>query len=231
MNSDSVSVTNPSANTVAVCATVTVAPSANACRAVPREPARYAATIVLPWPGVRACSAPHPIATSRATSTKPTVRGCAGSTSDSSRPPVWSRPGLGGGDVAVGLHGADVDAAIAEPCVDGRVELVGGRGEHVLRIRAQPVRAVDRRGGGGGHGRTGRTRDDDLLPPDAVGRVRRRVGDLLRIAGELHAVGAQARGRGASSTGRPGPPGSASVAPVRRRDVPADRRPSARWRP
>ena len=40
MNSDSVSVTNPSANTVAVCATVTVAPSANACRAVPREPAR-----------------------------------------------------------------------------------------------------------------------------------------------------------------------------------------------
>ena len=33
MNSDSVSVTKPSANTVAVCATVTVAPSAKACRA------------------------------------------------------------------------------------------------------------------------------------------------------------------------------------------------------
>ena len=80
MNSDSVSVTKPSANTVAVCATVTVAPSANACRADPFDPARYAATIVLPCPGVSACSAPHPIASAIASSTKPAVSLRFGST-------------------------------------------------------------------------------------------------------------------------------------------------------
>src|SRR4051795_2811756 len=51
MNCESESVTMPSANTPAVCVTVTVPPRISAWRADPRVPARYAATIVLPWPG------------------------------------------------------------------------------------------------------------------------------------------------------------------------------------
>src|ERR1700677_285211 len=50
----------PRAKTPAVCEAVTMSPSRKAWRAVPREPTRYAATIVLPWPGSSACRAPSP---------------------------------------------------------------------------------------------------------------------------------------------------------------------------
>ena len=40
MNSESASVTSPSANTPAVCVTVTIRPRSSACRGVPREPTR-----------------------------------------------------------------------------------------------------------------------------------------------------------------------------------------------
>ncbi len=57
---ESASVIAPSANTPAVCVTVTIAPSTTACRGLPRVPTRYAATIALPWPGESACTAPQP---------------------------------------------------------------------------------------------------------------------------------------------------------------------------
>ena len=72
MNWDSESVTRPSAKTPAVCVTVTVAPSAKAWRAVPRVPARYAATMALPCPGVSACAMPKTMASPSAMAT-PTV--------------------------------------------------------------------------------------------------------------------------------------------------------------
>ena len=43
-----------------VCVKVTIAPRNAACFNVPREPTRYAATMVLPCPGVSACAAPKP---------------------------------------------------------------------------------------------------------------------------------------------------------------------------
>jgi hypothetical protein len=50
-----------------VCVRVTIPPRKAACFKVPREPTRYAATMVLPCPGVSACAAPKanamPIAT------------------------------------------------------------------------------------------------------------------------------------------------------------------------
>src|ERR1700733_170781 len=52
----------PRRYTPAVCAPVTIKPRNPACRAVPFDPRRYAATMVLPWPGSRACNAPNPAA-------------------------------------------------------------------------------------------------------------------------------------------------------------------------
>src|SRR4030095_8525523 len=40
-----------------------MSPRITACQAVPREPTRYAATTVLPWPGSGACRAPQGPAT------------------------------------------------------------------------------------------------------------------------------------------------------------------------
>ena len=48
-----------------------MSPSSTACQAVPREPTRYAATMVLPWPGSSACSAPSPAATTSTMATSP----------------------------------------------------------------------------------------------------------------------------------------------------------------
>ena len=55
----------PRTNTLAVCVKVTLAPSNAACFGAPRAPTRYAATIVLPWPGSRACKAPNQNARAR----------------------------------------------------------------------------------------------------------------------------------------------------------------------
>lgn len=49
----------PKRKTLMVCVNVTIAPRNAACFRVPRDPTRYAATIVLPWPGVSACAAPR----------------------------------------------------------------------------------------------------------------------------------------------------------------------------
>ena len=57
----------PSANTPAVCVTVTIPPSATASRGRPRVPTRYAATIALPWPGESAWIAPQAKAVSSRT--------------------------------------------------------------------------------------------------------------------------------------------------------------------
>ncbi len=65
------SVAIPRANTLTVCVNVTTAPSNSACRNVPRLPTRYAATIVFPWPGENACTAPNPNATANAASHNP----------------------------------------------------------------------------------------------------------------------------------------------------------------
>src|SRR2546422_5085098 len=61
----------PRRYTPAVCDAVTMRPRISACRAVPREPTRYAATTVLPWPGSRAWKAPRAEATSNAMATTP----------------------------------------------------------------------------------------------------------------------------------------------------------------
>jgi len=53
------SVAIPSRNTLMVCVNVTIAPRKAACLSVPRDPTKYAATMVLPCPGVRACAAPN----------------------------------------------------------------------------------------------------------------------------------------------------------------------------
>jgi hypothetical protein len=47
-------VATPSAKTLIVCVNVTMAPKTAACYTVARDPTRYAATIVLPCPGVKA---------------------------------------------------------------------------------------------------------------------------------------------------------------------------------
>ena len=74
MNCESESVTMPSANTPAVCVTVTVPPRISAWRARPRVPARYAATIVLPCPGVSAWNMPNTSARPSAASAPKTLR-------------------------------------------------------------------------------------------------------------------------------------------------------------
>ncbi len=71
---EAASVTRPSANTATVWVAVTVSPRIAACRGVPRAPTRYPATIVLPWPGESAWSAPQPnAAASRKTISRPCV--------------------------------------------------------------------------------------------------------------------------------------------------------------
>ena len=52
-------VASPRRNTLMVCVNVTILPKITACFAVPLSPTRYAATIVFPWPGSSACSAPN----------------------------------------------------------------------------------------------------------------------------------------------------------------------------
>ena len=59
------SVTNPNAKTLIVWVNVTIAPRNAACLNDPLEPTRYAATIVFPCPGEKACIAPSPNATAR----------------------------------------------------------------------------------------------------------------------------------------------------------------------
>ena len=66
MNCDANSVTRPMMNTLDVCMVVMVRPSPMAWRGVARVPTRYAAAIVLPWPGSNACSAPNATAVSKA---------------------------------------------------------------------------------------------------------------------------------------------------------------------
>ena len=76
MNSESPSVTKPSAKTPIVCVTVTIPPSSSASRGRPRVPTRYAVTIAFPWPGVSAWAAPQNIATRSASATTPKVSSC-----------------------------------------------------------------------------------------------------------------------------------------------------------
>ena len=101
MYCDSSSVTSPSAKTPIVWVTVTVAPSPNACRAVPRVPIRYAATIALPCPGESACSAPQPNAARSRSSRTPSPEAASPNTPVSPSLPrlvvvVAPAPGLSG---------------------------------------------------------------------------------------------------------------------------------------
>ena len=92
MNCGQRSVIRPSAKTPMVWVTVTVRPSSTACRGVPRVPTRYAATIVLPWPGLSACAAPQNIASSSASATTPALRSsCAISAAKPLSPPDGRR--------------------------------------------------------------------------------------------------------------------------------------------
>ena len=63
---EAASVTMPSKKTEPVCVSVTMVPRAMAWYEVPREPTRYAATTVLPCPGVNAWSAPNASAINKA---------------------------------------------------------------------------------------------------------------------------------------------------------------------
>jgi hypothetical protein len=56
----------PRISTVAVCMNATAAPIWTAWRARPPAPASDAAMMVLPWPGSSACTAPNPMASTRA---------------------------------------------------------------------------------------------------------------------------------------------------------------------
>src|ERR1700680_3853719 len=60
-------VARPSANTLIVWVSVTIAPRKAACLRVPRDPTRYAATMVLPCPGVSAWAPPRTNAAARPT--------------------------------------------------------------------------------------------------------------------------------------------------------------------
>ena len=91
MNSESSSVTAPSANTPAVWVTVTMPPRYAAWRTVPRWPMRYAATIDLPWPGPSAWAAPQKSA--RASARRMPVAPRSRVTSDSNPEPCSSATG------------------------------------------------------------------------------------------------------------------------------------------
>src|SRR2546428_5573003 len=60
MSVEAYRVTAANASTPRVWDTVTVMPRATACLAEPRDPTRYAAMIVFPWPGETAWIAPRP---------------------------------------------------------------------------------------------------------------------------------------------------------------------------
>src|SRR5947207_15116327 len=65
MNRWAHSTTPPIASTDVVCISEMATPPVRAWRTLPPAPTRYAAMMVLPWPGATACSAPNPIASSR----------------------------------------------------------------------------------------------------------------------------------------------------------------------
>src|SRR4029453_13966700 len=69
----------------------TKSPRSGGCQAFPREPTRYAATTVLPWPGSSACRAPSAAATTRARATTLTVSSRAPMSSVKALPDVtWT---------------------------------------------------------------------------------------------------------------------------------------------
>ena len=84
----------PSPNTLAVCVHVTMLPKTIACRTVPREPTRYAATSVLPWPGCNACNAPNSNAVSSVPSTTPNELSPARNRASNDSPLADVGPGL-----------------------------------------------------------------------------------------------------------------------------------------
>ena len=116
------SVARPSAKTLMVCVNVTIAPRNTACLNVPRDPTRYAATMVLPCPGVNACAAPRTNAAAIPTriihgvisrscnkrdrkSPRTTTPGGAGvGVAAAGGGPTGARVGCGSGAITVGLR-------------------------------------------------------------------------------------------------------------------------------
>ncbi len=127
----------PRANTPAVCVTVTIAPSANACRGRPRVPTRYAATIALPCPGDSACTAPQPNAASRRSNKTPSPAAASPKTpvSPSSERCESTAVRLPSGAVRVPAPGRDSRRA---------ARTSDGLSKQVFRIRAQPVGGIAR---------------------------------------------------------------------------------------
>ena len=193
--------TSPSANTPAVWVTVTVAPSATACRGVPRVPTRYAATIALPWPGDSACSAPHPNAASRSRTSTPWPAAAALNDARSrppARPPRRRSPWRPSGASSVPSPGADRERRVAH---------VGRAAEQRPRDSGAARRRVAGRDARAHAPSPARARDD-RLPAHAA---RERAVVQAHRGGPPHARRAAAARR-ASCAGRPARRGWLSAA-------------------
>ncbi len=79
------------ASTETVCIAATEKPSQAASRTRPREPIRYAAARLLPWPGASPCTAPATKAITSATGTNP--GDCTAANSQSPKPATPTRSG------------------------------------------------------------------------------------------------------------------------------------------
>ena len=168
MNSDSASVTARARRRRSCASPSRSARAVARGAALPREPTRYAAMIVLPWPGVSACAAPQKSAMQRArrgSTPDAQVARARSATRSRSRSPSDARRRVGAVPSSAGRRArAGPGSTTAR-----RARHVQRALEQVLRVRAQLVARARGRGRRRRQPRRRRARDDDLPPADPAG--------------------------------------------------------------